>query len=106
MTSLRIQDGTREGPSSGNKLFKIFELDFFPNSQYPEIAAVESHQNYSMKVRIKEKLGASQPLNKFLKQDEKEVTHENEYEKENSASELEKVSLSNDEEKHTEANES
>jgi hypothetical protein len=37
--SPRTQVGAKEGPSSGNKLFKMFELALFPNTQYPETAA-------------------------------------------------------------------
>jgi len=35
----RTQVGAKEGPSSGIRLLKMFELDLFPNIQYPETAA-------------------------------------------------------------------
>lgn len=31
--------GAKEGPLSGNKLLRIFELALFPNTQYPDTAA-------------------------------------------------------------------
>jgi len=31
--------GAKEGPSSGIKLFRMFELDLFPKTQYPETDA-------------------------------------------------------------------
>lgn len=31
--------GARDGPSSGIRLLRMFELDLFPKTQYPETAA-------------------------------------------------------------------